>query len=316
MRIVLCMSDKSETRQTAHRGYERRLVTHHPRRRILSLAAGAAVMPAVSKLAIAQTYPTRPITLVIPFAAGGAGTTIARIMVEKMRASLGQPFIIENVPGANGSIGVGRVARAAGDGYTVVMGLWNTHVGNGALYQLSYDVLKDFEPVTKLAEYSQLLVARKNFPADDLKSFIAWLQANPDKVAQGNAGVGGTAHLAGVLFQKETGTRFQFVPYRGGGSQAMQDLVAGNIDLMFESPSICLPQVRAGSIKAYAVTAKNRLASAPDIPTVDEAGLPGFYTSNWLALFAPKATSKEVIIKLSSAAADALADPLVRQKLI
>jgi tripartite-type tricarboxylate transporter receptor subunit TctC len=243
-------------------------VTQHPRRRILSLAAGAAVMPVVSKIVIAQTYPSRPITLVIPFAAGGAGTTIARIMVEKMRASLGQPFIIENVPGANGSIGVGRVARAASDGYTVVMGLWNTHVGNGALYQLSYDVLKDFEPVTKLAEYSQLLVARKNFPADDLKSFIAWLQANPDKVTQGNAGVGGTAHLAGVLFQKETGTRFQFVPYRGGGSQAMQDLVAGNIDLMFESPSVCLPQVRAGNIKAYAVTGRNRLTSALDIPTV------------------------------------------------
>ena len=283
-----------------------------PRRQILQLAAGAVALPAVSRGAWAQAYPARPITLVVPFAAGGPTDTIARIMGERMRASLGQTIIIENTTGAAGSIGVGRVARAEPDGYTVGIGHWSTHVVNGAIYQLPYDVLNDFEPIALIASGPQLIIARKTMPANDLKEFIAWLKANPDKASQGTTGAGGTSHLAGLLFQKQTGTRFQFVPYRGS---AMQDLVAGNIDLMIDQASNALPQVRNGSIKVYAVAAKTRMAAAPDIPTADEAGLPGFHISNWFAFWAPKATPKDVIAKLNAAFIAALADPTVRRRL-
>jgi len=285
-----------------------------PRRQFLHLAAGAVALPALSRVAAAQTYPTRPITIVVPFAAGGATDVIGRTMAERMRASLGQPVIIENVTGAAGSIAVGRVARAVPDGYTLSMGNWGTHVLNGALYPLPYDLQKDLEPVALLSGNPLLIVTKKAMPADDLKSLIAWLQANPDKAAAGTAGLGGTSHVGGVFFQKETHTRFQFVPYRGA-APALQDLVAGQIDLMFDNPTSSLPLVRAGSIKAYAITAKARLASAPDIPTVDEAGFPGFYISNWTALWAPKATPKEVIAKLNTAIVDGLADTNVRKGL-
>ena len=222
--------------------------------------------------ATAQVYPSRPITIIVPYTAGGQGDTLTRILAEPMRASLGQPVIIDNVGGASGRIGTGRVARATPDGYTLVHGTFSTHVVNGAVHALGYDVLKDFEPVALIANGPQLIVARKAMPAKDLKEFIAWLKANPDKASQGTAGEGGTSHLAGVLFQKQTGTRFQFVPYRGS---AMQDLVAGNIDLMIDQASNALPQVRSGSIKVYAVASKTRMAAAPDIPTADEAGLTG-----------------------------------------
>jgi len=285
-----------------------------PRRRFLHLATGAVALPAVSRFAWAQAYPARPITLVVPFAAGGPTDTIARIMGERMRTSLGQTIIIENTTGAAGSIGVGRVARAEPDGYTVGIGHWSTHVVNGAIYQLPYDVLNDFEPISLVAANAQLAVVRKSLPVNNLKELIDWLKANPDKATQGTAGAGSASHVSGVYFQKATGTRFQFVPYRGTGP-AMQDLVAGQIDLMFDQASNSLGQVRAGTIKAYAVTAKARLPSAPDIPTVDEAGLPGFYTSTWYGMWAPKGTPKPVIAKLSAAVMEALADPVVQKRL-
>jgi tripartite-type tricarboxylate transporter receptor subunit TctC len=285
-----------------------------PRRRFLRLAAGAAALPGVSRIARAQSYPSRPITLVVPFAAGGPTDTIARIMGQRMRASLDQTVIIENVTGAAGSIGVGRVARASPDGYTVGIGHWSTHVVNGAIYQLAYDVLGDFEPISLVASNPQLIVAKKTFPPDDLKGLIAWLRANPDKASEGTAGAGSASHISGVYFQKATGTSFQFVPYRGTGP-AMQDLVAGQIDIMFDQAANSLPQVRNGSVKVYAVTAKSRLSSAPDIPTVDEAGLPSFYIAVWHALWVPKGTPKDIVAKLTAAVVDALADPDVRRRL-
>jgi tripartite-type tricarboxylate transporter receptor subunit TctC len=262
----------------------------------------------------AQVYPSRPITIVAPFAAGGPTDTIGRIVAERMRVSLGQPVIIEDVPGAAGSIGVGRVARAPSDGYTIGIGQWGTHVVNGAIYPFQYDLLKDFEPISLLTSNPWLVVAKKAMPANDLKGFIAWLKANPDSASAGTAGVGSPAHVFGVFFQNATGTRFQFVPYRGN-APALQDLMAGQIDLMIDNPTNSLPQVRAGNIKAFAVTAKNRLASAPDIPTVDEAGLPKFYISHWHALWVPKGTPKDVIVKLNAAVVDSLADPAVRARL-
>jgi tripartite-type tricarboxylate transporter receptor subunit TctC len=286
-----------------------------PRRRFLRLAAGAVAMPAVARIAHAQTYPSRPITMVVPFAAGGPTDTIGRIMGERMRASLGQTVIIENVTGAAGSIGVGRVAKAAPDGYTVSIGHWSTHVVNGAIYQLNYDVLNDFEPVSLVVTQApQLAVVKKTLPVNNVKELIAWLKANPDKASQGTAGAGSASHVSGVYFQKQTGTTFQFVPYRGTGP-AMQDLVAGQIDLMFDQASNSLPQVRAGTVKAFAVTAKERLATAPDIPTMDEAGLPGFHISVWHALWLPKGTPKEIVMKLNAAVVEALADKTVRQRL-
>jgi tripartite-type tricarboxylate transporter receptor subunit TctC len=285
-----------------------------PRRQFLSLAAGAAALPAVSRIAWAQAYPTRPITIVVPFAAGGGTDTLARIIAQRIRGSLSQPIIIENVAGATGTIGVGRVVRAAGDGYTLSIGTLSTHVLSGALYALPYDLLKDLTPVAYLATEPLLIVAKKTMPAKDLKEMIAWLKANPDKASQGSAGVGNTAHVAGLLFQKETGTRFQFVPYRGA-APAMQDLIAGQIDIMIDAASNTVAQVRAGSIKAYAVADKTRLTAAPEIPTVDEAGLPGFYSSIWFGLWAPARTPKEIIAKLNTAVVDALADPTVRARI-
>jgi tripartite-type tricarboxylate transporter receptor subunit TctC len=283
------------------------------RRQFLHLAAGAAALPAVSRIAKAQVYPSRPITMVVPFPPGGPLDSVARITAEAMRVSLGQPVIIENVAGAAGSLGVGRVARAAADGYTLSAGFVGTHVFNGATYTLQYDVLKDFEPISLIANNSWLIVAKKTMPANDLKDLIAWLKSNPDKASQGTAGPGSPHHVAGVFFQKETGTRFQFVPYRGA-APAMQALVAGQIELIIDSPTIAMPQVRAGTIKGYAVAAKSRLATAPDIPTVDEAGLPGFYFWGWSGLWAPKGTPKEVIAKLSTAVADGLAEAAVRSR--
>jgi tripartite-type tricarboxylate transporter receptor subunit TctC len=261
-----------------------------------------------------EVYPSRPITIVVPFPAGGPTDTIARIVSERMSTSLAQPIIIENVTGAAGTIGVSRVARATPDGYTLSGGFLGTHVLNGAIYGLQYDVLKDFEPIALLASNPQLIVAKKATPAKDLKELIAWLKANPGKATQGAAGVGSPAHVSGAYFQHASGTTFQFVQYRGA-APAMQDLVGGHIDLMFDQSSNALPNVRDGNIKAYAVTAKARLASAPDIPTVDEAGLPGFYISVWSAMWAPKGTPQEVISKLNAAVVDALANQTVQRRL-
>jgi tripartite-type tricarboxylate transporter receptor subunit TctC len=213
--------------------------------------------------------------------------TVGRILADRMSTSLGKPLIIETVAGAGGSIGIGRVVRAQPDGYTIALGIWSTHVVNGAIYRLQYDVVKDFEPIALLANSPGLIIAKTAVPANDPTGLIAWLKANPDKASFGTAGVGSPHHIAGVLFQQLTDTRFQFVHYRGA-APLMQDLVAGQIDITMDAPPISLPQLRAGSIKAYAATVRTRLASAPDIPTADEAGLPGFYFTGWFAFFAPK----------------------------
>jgi tripartite-type tricarboxylate transporter receptor subunit TctC len=280
------------------------------RRRVLYLAA----LLAVSRVARAQAYPTRPITIVVPVAAGSAADVVTRIMAERMRASLGQPIVIENIAGANGTLGFGRVARAPGDGHTLVVGNWAHSIVNGAVYTLPYDLLRDLEPIGLLSDAPFLIVSKNTIPATNLVDFIAWLRANPDRASQGTTGVGGAGHIAGVFFQHATGTRYQFVPYRGA-AQGLQDLVAGNIDMAFDGPGTALPQVRAGRIKVYAVTAKSRLGIAPDIPTVDEAGLPGLYMSFWHGLWAPKGTPNNIIARLNAATVEALADATVRRRL-
>ena len=264
--------------------------------------------------ASAQTYPTRAISMVVPFSAGGPTDTIARILADGMRPTLGQSVIVENITGAAGSIGVGRVARAAPDGYTIGIGHWSTHVVNAAVYPLQYDVLNDFEPVSLVANNPQLVVSKNAVPAKDLKELIAWVKQNQDTVTEGTAGVGSASHIGGIYFQNLTGTKFRFIPYRGA-APVMQDLLAGHVDITFDQAANSLPQVRAGQIRAYAVTAKTRLASAPDIPTVDEAGLPGFYISVWHGLWLPKGTPKEVIAKVLEATRAALANPTVQKRL-
>jgi tripartite-type tricarboxylate transporter receptor subunit TctC len=284
------------------------------RRELFHLAAGAAAVLAASQNAEAQTFPTRPMTMIVPFPAAGPADVLARILNERMRVSLGQSVIVENVSGAAGSIAVGRVARSAPDGYTVILGNLGTHVFNGAIYTLPYDVLNDFEPVAMLPTNNQLIIASNATPASNLREMIAWVMANGDKVTAGTAGPGSPSHIAAAYFQSKTGTRFQLVPYRGT-PQVIQDLVAGQIDLVFDQVSSSIGQVRAGRIKAFAVTAKERLAAAPDIPSVDEAGLPGFYTSFWFGLWAPKGTPAGVVSKLNAAIVDTLADPAVRARL-
>ena len=279
-----------------------------PRRRFLHLVADTAALLATTRFARAQIYPSRPITMIVPFAPGGVSDVMGRMMAEPMRALLGQPVIIENVGGAAGSIGVGRAVRAPADGYTLSIGTTSSHVLTGALYSLQWDLVKDLEPIAPLISEPLMIVGRKDMPAQDLKGLIAWLKANPDKASQGHAGIGGMGHITGISFQRETNTRFQFVPYRGGGP-ALQDLLAGHTDLEMEVGSNFLQQLRAGNLKAYAVAAKSRLAVAPNIPTVDEAGLPGFYRSVWVGLWMPKGASKEVIIKINAAVQAVLAEP-------
>jgi tripartite-type tricarboxylate transporter receptor subunit TctC len=239
---------------------------------------------------------------------------LLRVMEPQLTRSLGQPLIIETISGAAGSLGTAKLARAAPDGYTIGLGQWDTLVLNGAIYKLPYDLRTDFQPIALFASNPQLIVSRKDLPAADLRELIAWLKQRPEKATQGTAGAGSAAHISGAFFQSVTGTRFRFVPYRGAGP-AMQDLLGGQIDLMFDQVGNALPHVRSGDIKAYAVTAKNRLAAAADIPTVDEAGLPGFHVSVWRGLFAPKGTPRDVIGRLNAALVDALADPAVRQRL-
>jgi tripartite-type tricarboxylate transporter receptor subunit TctC len=271
-----------------------------------------AVAGAISDAA-AQSYPTRPITVISGFAAGGPTDVVMRILADRMRTKLGQPIIVENVMGASGSIAVGRVARAAPDGYTLSIGHWSTHVVNGAVYSLPYDLLQDIEPVALLPSNPMIVVSRKTVPANTFEELIAWVKANQAKVTVGTAGPGSGTHVAGVYFQNLTGTKLTFVPYRGTGP-AIQDLVAGHIDIIIDQATNSLPKVGDGSIKAYAVTAKSRIASAPVIPTVDEAGLAGLHISIWYGLWAPKGTPKDVIAKLSAAVSEALADPAVRKR--
>jgi tripartite-type tricarboxylate transporter receptor subunit TctC len=262
----------------------------------------------------AQSYPTRPITMVVPFSAGGPTDAIARIMSERMTRALGQAVVVENTTGAGGSIGVGRVVRATPDGYTLGIGHIGTHVINGAVYQLTYDLLKDLEPVALIATNPQIIVSKNAVPAKDLKELVDWVKANQEKVSIGTGGAGTPAHISGVYFQKITGTQVQLIHYRGA-APAMQDLIAGHIDLSFDQAANSLPQVRNGKIRPYAVTSKTRLLAAPEIPTVDEAGLPGLYMSVWHGIWVPHNTPKAIVAKLNAAIVEALADAAVRERL-
>src|SRR4051812_4643375 len=258
----------------------------------------------------AQTYPSRPITLIVPFPPGGSTDAAARIMAERMRVQLGQPIVIENVGGAGGSIGVGRLARSVPDGYTFDIGQWDTHVGS-IIYKLDYDLEKDFEPIALVSNNPQLMVAKNDLPAKTLGELVAWMKANPGKINFVNQNA--AANVTGVLFEQLTGQKVQFIPYRGAGP-AMTDLVAGTVDLLVVQGAVALPQIRAGKIKALANLSPQRSASMPDIPTADETGIPGLYVSGWFGFFAPKGLPKEVLAKLNGATVEALADPALQKR--
>jgi tripartite-type tricarboxylate transporter receptor subunit TctC len=274
---------------------------------LAGLAFGSAVAYA------AQPYPARPITMIVPFPAGGATDTLARYLAEQMREPLGQSIIIENVAGAAGTIGVGRAVRSPADGYTLSIGTSTTHMLTGGLYALPFDLVRDLEPVIYIGSEPLLIVGRKNLPADNLKGLIEYLKANPDKASVGIAGVGAAGHLAGIAFQRETGTKFQFVPYRGN-APAMQDLLAGQIDFMMEPASNFRGLIATDSIKPFAVTGKARLISSPEIPTAEEAGLPGFTASLWYGLWVPKNTPKDIIAKLNATLRAILAEASVQRR--
>jgi tripartite-type tricarboxylate transporter receptor subunit TctC len=280
---------------------------------VLTAAALAAIAGGAGPAA-AQSYPVRPVMMIVPLGTGGSTDVIARIVAEGMRSTLGQPVIVENVTGAGGSIGVGRVARSAPDGYTIGIGQWGTNMANGAIYPLQYDLIQDFEPVALIATQPFMIVARKTMPANNLQELVAWLKANADKASMGNSGIGSPSHVAGILFQNTIGVKWTMVPYRSAGL-SIQDLVAGQIDVMLDTPAVSGGMVKGGSLKAYAVTAKERIATLPDLPTTDEAGVPGFYFSFWHALWTPKGTPKPIVAKLNEAVVKALADPTVRKRL-
>jgi tripartite-type tricarboxylate transporter receptor subunit TctC len=286
------------------------------RRKFLHLAAGAAALPYVSRIARAETFPSRPITIIVPFPAGGPVDTLARILTEPMRVSLGQPLIIENVSGAGGTIGAARVARAAPDGYTIMLGNWTSSVGSPAIYPIQFDAVKDFEPVSLLAFSPLMIVAKANLPANSVQELIAWLKANPNKATAGTIGVGSPSHVGALYFQSLTGTRFQVVPYRGA-APALQDLLAGQIDLRVGAEgSQMLPHLHNHTVKGLAIMGKTRWSATPDIPTIDEAGLPGLYLTFWQGFSVPKATPQDIVAKLNAAAVDALADPAAHRRLI
>jgi tripartite-type tricarboxylate transporter receptor subunit TctC len=282
-------------------------------RLIVAVLAALGIGGFIGGLARAEDYPSRPITLIVPFPAGGATDTLARFLAENMRAKLGQPIVIENVGGAAGSLGVTRAVRSASDGYTLSIGTSTTHMLTGGLYKLPFDLLRDLEPIILIGSEPLLIVGKKSFPADDLKGLIAWLKANPDKASVGIAGVGATGQLAGIAFQKATGTKYEFVPYRGNGP-AMQDLLGGQIDFMIEPASNFKALLGAGSVKPFAITGKARVPSSPNIPTVDEAGVPGFFASLWYGLWVPKGTPKDITAKLNATMTQVLANPQVRQR--
>jgi tripartite-type tricarboxylate transporter receptor subunit TctC len=282
--------------------------------RVVIAAAFACVLH-LAMPATAQTYPSRPITLLVPFAAGGPADSLARMLGQRMQNTLGQPLVVENVAGAAGSLGVGRVVRAAPDGYTVGIGHLGTHVFNGAMYNLSYDLVKDLEPIAPLTSSVYVLVSKKDVPARDVAGLVAWLKANPDQASAATAGIGSVGHLAGIYFQKMTGVSLRTVPYRSG-SAADTDVMAGHVTLMFDQLTGGTAQLyRTGALRPFAVAAKARLASLPDIPTVDEAGLPGLYVSAWYGLWAPKDTPRAIVDRLNAAAQAALDDPELRRQL-
>jgi tripartite-type tricarboxylate transporter receptor subunit TctC len=278
----------------------------------LSVAVALAILAGTAGAA-AQSYPSRPITMIVPFAAGGVTDIVARIVSERMKTSLGQSVIVENVSGAGGTIGVTRLYRAAPDGYTLAVGQWTSHVGAGAMYPVPFNYLADFEPVSMLSIAPLWIIGRNNLPAKDVKELIAWLKANPDKASAATTGLGSGIHMCLVYFQNMTGTKFPLAPYRGA-APLMQDLLAGQIDLSCPEAGQTLPQYRAGTIKAFAVLTQKRWFAAPDVPTIDEAGVPGLHFPFWHGLWAPKGTPKDVIAKLNAAAVEALADAGVRQR--
>jgi tripartite-type tricarboxylate transporter receptor subunit TctC len=279
--------------------------------KLFAIALFAAVAAAGS--AAAQNYPSRVVTVVVPFPAGGGTTLLARIVAEQMKAELGQTVIVENVPGAGGTIGVAKVARAAPDGYTLLFGNWASNVGTGAVYPVDYDLIKDFAPIARIADAPLWLVARKEFPASDLKEALAWLKANPGRATAATVGVGSGSHLCGIYLESETGIRVQFIPYHGG-APAMQDLIGGHVDMMCDFSSNSLPFYRAGQIKAFGVMAKQRWFGAPEVPTFEEMGVPGIYVSFWHAMWAPRATPADLIAKLNAAIVQTLADPTVQKR--
>jgi len=280
-------------------------------KRLLIAALGVALSASAIQ---AQDYPSRPITLVVPLGVGGSTDVIARIMADGLRNTLGATVVVENVTGAGGTIGVGRVARSAPDGYTIGIGQWGTNVASGAIYPLTFDLVNDLEPVGLISTQPFLIVARKTMPAENLNDLVAWLRSNQDKASQGNSGVGTPSHVGGLMFQNAIGAKYTMVPYRGAG-QSIQDLVAGQIDVMLDTPAVSLPQIQSGNIKAYAVTDRSRVKILPDIPTTDEAGLPGFYFTFWHGFWVPKGTPKEIVTKLNDALVKTLADPEIRNRL-
>jgi len=281
-------------------------------RRIVVAALLATL--AFAGVAAAQNFPSRPITIIVPFSAGGPSDAMARILAERMKVTLGETLLVENVTGAGGSVGVGRAVRSPPDGYTISFGHLGTHVANGAIYKLGYDLVTDLEPVALLPSNPMIIVSKKAVPATSLKEFLAWLKAQPSPPTAGTAGAGSGSHIAGLYFENVAGIKLQYVPYRGTGP-AMNDLVAGQIDLIVDQTSNSIGQVRAGNIRAYAITDSKRVESAADIPTVDEAGLPGFHMTLWSGLWVPKDTPKDVVAKLNAAAVEALNDPAVRKQL-
>ena len=280
-------------------------------RKFLAIAF-ACVVAGVMPVA-AETFPSRPISIIVPFPAGGPTDTLGRILAARMGTALGQSVILEHLTGAAGTLGTAHVAHAAPDGYTLILGHWQTHVVNGATFTLQFDVVNDFAPIALIADCPMSIVGKAALPANNLAELIAWLKQNPGKATVGIGGVGGGADVVGTYFKKSTGTSFQFVPYRGA-APIVQDLLAGHIDLTFTQVASTLPQVRSGQLKSYVVMAKSRWAAAADTPTIDEAGVPGLYASFWHGLWAPKGTPKDVVAKLQAAVVEALADPAVRQR--
>lgn len=268
----------------------------------------------IGSAAAADQFPSRPITMVVPFAAGGPSDAMARILGERMKASLGEAVLVENVTGAGGSIGVGRAVRSPPDGYTISFGHLGTHVCNGAIYRLGYDLVDDLEPVALLPSNPMIIVSKNAVPAKSLTELLAWLKSRPSPATAGTAGAGSGSHVAGLYFEKVAGIKLQYVPYRGTGP-ALNDLVAGQIDLIVDQTSNSINQVRAGTIRAYAITADQRIAQAPDIPTTDEAGLPGFHMTLWSGLWVPKRTPPDIVARLNAAVVEALNDPAVRKQL-
>jgi tripartite-type tricarboxylate transporter receptor subunit TctC len=278
------------------------------------ILAGCIALLSLGGFALADPFPAHPITIVVPFSAGGPSDAMARVLAERMKATLGEAILVENTTGAGGSIGVGRVVHSPADGYTIGFGHLGTHVANGAIYKLGYDLVGDLEPVVLLPSNPMIIVSKNAVPAKSLNELLAWLKSRPQPATAGTAGAGSGSHIAGLAFEAASGVKLQFVPYRGT-APAMNDLVAGQIDLIVDQLSNSINQVRAGTIRAYAITNDKRIEQAPDIPTTDEAGLPGLHMTLWSGLWLPKGTPKEIVAKLNAAAVDALSDPAVRRQL-